>query len=957
MLPDVGPTCLRRALAALTALILLAAPASQAHGAEPTSPMGDGSEASILERPDGVAPLALPALGFLIADRGNAVVRQVDVEGRARIVAGTLDVPGDSGDGGPATAAQLTSPVSVSPTRGGGFLIADRDAHRVRRVDPQGTITTVAGTGVTDVLDAPTDAVERPDGSILIADSGSHRILELTVMGVLRPIAGTGTPTWSGDGGAAQDAGLSSPQDVALLADGGFLIADSDNDRVRQVSATGTITTIAGGGAPSNGDGEGGPATDAELRHPVGVAALRDSGVLIAEESGHRVRRVKPDGIIVTDVGDGFAGNSGGSGAPFEGRVNEPQDVGVSPHHGYLIADSGNHRILFVNSGDKPAVDPPEGDVTPPGAPSVTKAPQSTGSATTVSWEFAVEPGATAQCRLSHGGAPLADWDGCAAAATYDLDGRSDGSYDFEVRAVDPAGNVGEPARGSYVLDRAAPAAPVLTSSPPPVGSATAATWAFAGEDGASFECHLTHDTAGEPAWAPCTSPQTFPIDGPDGAYHFAVRAVDAAGNVGGAVDSVYTLDRTAPAAPVLTGAPPPAGANRSPAWSFSAAGDRTECRLKRAAVVIAAWTGCEGSVTYHLGSEVDGSYTFAVRAIDAVGNVGPAASGTYRFDRTAPAPPTLTSTPPAAGEAAKVTWAFAAEDGARFECLLTRNQADQGPWVPCTSPRTYELAGPNGRYHFFVRALDPVGNASARTASEYRLEHPAPPKPTDAPAPAPASTPAAVPAPAPAPDVAEPLPAATEPELGRSAVAGTVKGAVQVRIPGSERYVTLDGAADIPIGAVVDATKGEVRLQTALDANGRTQSATFSGGAFEIKQDPRANGRVDLHLRGGVSRAGCRATSRASSSPLAAASAKKKRKKSKRVLRSLWGEDDGGRYRTHGQDSVANVRGTRWLTQDRCDGTLTRVTEGAVEVRSKRGRRRTVLVRAGRSFLARRPA
>jgi hypothetical protein len=484
-------------------------------------------------------------------------------------------------------------------------------------------------------------------------------------------------------------------------------------------------------------------------------------------------------------------------------------------------------------------------------------------------------------------------------------------------------------------------------------------TWAFSGEDGASFECNLTRDAAAAPDWAPCTSPGTFALEGPDGPFHFAVRATDAAGNVGAAAVGDYELDRSAPDAPLLTYMPPAAGSGRAPTWRFWTAGDHTECRLTLGTVVISAWADCDGSATYHLDSRSDGSYTFALRAVDAARNASPTVRGVYRLDRTAPAPPTLTSTPPATGEATSVTWAFEAEDHARFECFLTRTPTGDGAWTPCTSPTTYELDGPDGAFRFAVRAVDAVGNPSGRTTSEYRLHRSVTPEPSGAPT-APGSDPVVEPEPDPDPQpesepepepaAAAPLPAATEPELGRSAVAGTVKGTVQVRVPGSERYVSLDANSDIPIGAVVDATHGEVKLQTALDAQGRTQSATFSGGAFQIKQDPRAKGMVDLHLRGG-SRAGCPPTGRSASSPLAAASAKKKR-----VVRSLWGRDRGGRYRTHGQDSVANVRGTRWLTQDRCDGTLTRVTQGAVEVRPKRGRRRVVLVRAGHSFLAPRP-
>lgn len=116
----------------------------------------------------------------------------------------------------------------------------------------------------------------------------------------------------------------------------------------------------------------------------------------------------------------------------------------------------------------------------------------------------------------------------------------------------------------------------------------------------------------------------------------------------------------------------------------------------------------------------------------------------------------------------------------------------------------------------------------------------------------------------------------------------------------------------------------------------GRTQTGTFSGGRFEVRQDARAKGTVDVFLRGPV---------RCSSRTLASTAKRR---------RGLWGRDHGGRFRTHGADSVATVRGTRWYTEDRCDGTLTRVTEGSVVV-CERHRKRTKVVTAGRRYLARR--
>jgi hypothetical protein len=175
----------------------------------------------------------------------------------------------------------------------------------------------------------------------------------------------------------------------------------------------------------------------------------------------------------------------------------------------------------------------------------------------------------------------------------------------------------------------------------------------------------------------------------------------------------------------------------------------------------------------------------------------------------------------------------------------------------------------------------------------------------------------------------------------GKSVVAGTPAGNVKVRTPDGSEAV-LDAGAEIPVGSTIDATDGTIELQTALP-DGTVQRATFSGGAFEIRQDARSS-YTDLYLRGD-SFARCAKPARRT---LAFVSRSKPK-----PVRKLWGSDDGGRFRTHGRNSVATVRGTRWLTKDTCAGTLTRVTEGTVDVRDKRTHR-TVTVRHGHSYLAR---
>ena len=221
------------------------------------------------------------------------------------------------GDGGPANAAQINFPADIAVTGNGDYLIADVDNHRIRFVSGlTGTITTVAGTG------AP--------------------------------------GAFSGDGGPATSAQLNKPSAVALTGDGGFLIADQFNQRIRRVAPDGTISTDAGTGAESFG-GDGGPAAQAQLNSPVRVSSTFDGGYLIADSDNHRIRRVSRDGIIDTAAGTGSAGFTGDGGPAPSAQLNRPFGVSVNPEGDYLIADTFNHRIRFVDAGATAPLPPPPG--------------------------------------------------------------------------------------------------------------------------------------------------------------------------------------------------------------------------------------------------------------------------------------------------------------------------------------------------------------------------------------------------------------------------------------------------------------------------------------------------------------------------------------------------------------------------------------------------------------------
>jgi streptogramin lyase len=198
---------------------------------------------------------------------------------------------------------------------------------------------------------------------------------------------------------------------------------------------------------------------------------------------------------------------------------------------------------------------------------------------------------------------------------------------------------------------------------------------------------------------------------------------------------------------------------------------------------------------------------------------------------------------------------------------------------------------------------------------------------------------------PLPALVASDPPAAPVAPDFGETVVVNP-EGTVKVKAPGGG-WETMQPGAEMPLEATFDTRRGAVSL-TSVGCRGNTQTGRFGGGLFTLRQPRKACGRVDVYLKGGRFASCPRPrTRRAHSGAVASASRA-------RPVRKLWGRDSGGHFRTHGRHSQATVRGTRWLTVDRCDGTLTRVTQGAVAVRDFH-RHRTVLVRAGHSYLAHR--
>jgi hypothetical protein len=452
---------------------------------------GDGGPAgaAALNEPAGVA--VMPDGGYLIADAGNDRVRRVFPDGTIRTVAGT-GMYGFSGDGGPATAANLQAPLGVAVLPDGGFLIADAAAARVRRVSATGIITTVAGNGTrgfsgdggpataAQIYD-PNGLAVLPDGGFLIAD-GDYVVRRVFPDGTITTVAGTGTPGFSGDGGRATAAQLNNPYSVAVTPDGGFLIADTGNRRVRRVSPTGIITTVAGTGVQGS-SGDGGAATGAQLNYPTGIATTADGGFLIADWFGNRVRRISPAGVITTVAGTGTSSifTNGDGGPATAANISMPFGVAVTSSGGFVFTEEGNAAVRFVDAGFATAV--PPSATTVPGAPAIGSATFGNASAT-VRWTTPSTDGGSAITGylvrvLDSTGAQVGALRPAGATATsLVVTGLINGaSYRFQVAATNAAGTGPNSALSAVVIPATVPGAPVIgTSASGIAGGAVTAT-------------------------------------------------------------------------------------------------------------------------------------------------------------------------------------------------------------------------------------------------------------------------------------------------------------------------------------------------------------------------------------------------------------------------------------------------------------------------------------------------
>lgn len=249
--------------------------------------------------------------GLLASDCLQGYVYKISRSGGITVVAGTglTTTSGLSGEGGPASHADLACPYGLAVDRSGGLLIADLANNRVRQISSSGLITTIAGSGPT----------------------------------------GAGNGSFGGDGGASTQARLYRPISVLLGKDGNLYIGDMWNGAIRRVDSRGIMTTFAGTGTPGSNGGDGGPATKAQLNQPEGMSFDAAGNLYFAEFGSNRIRKIDTHGLITTIAGTGVAGYSG-NGALATAATMRPDDLVFDSAGNLFVAEGGDHVVRVIDT-------------------------------------------------------------------------------------------------------------------------------------------------------------------------------------------------------------------------------------------------------------------------------------------------------------------------------------------------------------------------------------------------------------------------------------------------------------------------------------------------------------------------------------------------------------------------------------------------------------------------------
>jgi sugar lactone lactonase YvrE len=345
---------------ALTIIILFfGAPLKSYSDSSSYKNIGDGQQATslIFTLVDGIT--VGPKGNIYISHRSQNRIRKINNDGVVSTVAGN-GLARFSGDGGLATEASLNFPAGVTFDSQGNLYVADRNNHRVRKIDLNGIITTVAGNGIADYteddvkatetsLNFPSDVAIDQTGHIYISDRSNSRIRKIDTNGVITTFAGMGVASYGGDFGPADEAFLKFPFGLAFDKKGNLFVADRGNNRVRKIDPDGIIYTVAGTGLFAI-RGDYGPASRGDLAFPTDVTADNKGNIYIADRNNNRIRKVDPEGIITTFMGTGLTHYNGDQGVASQSNLSLPFAITIgSDEKSLLVVDRSHFRIRKVD--------------------------------------------------------------------------------------------------------------------------------------------------------------------------------------------------------------------------------------------------------------------------------------------------------------------------------------------------------------------------------------------------------------------------------------------------------------------------------------------------------------------------------------------------------------------------------------------------------------------------------
>ena len=321
--------------------------------------LGDGNAANSAELnfPTWVTKDAMG--NTYIADAANNRIRKINNAGIITTFAGT-GASGNTGDGGPATAATFNLPYCIAFDTIGNLYIADEGNNTIRMVNTAGIISTFAGNGTygfggdgglasatTCSFKTPVNIALDKIGNMYICDKGNARIRKINTSGIISTIAGTGTAGFAGDGLSAVAALIHSPHGVQVDDTGNVYFSDTYNNRVRKINTLGIINTIAGNGTAAYA-GNGGPAISAELNQPYGLSIDTMGNIYITDARNNCIRKIDATGVITTVAGTGIAGFAGDGGLATSAQLTNPYSTYIDKSGNLYIADFGNLRLRYI---------------------------------------------------------------------------------------------------------------------------------------------------------------------------------------------------------------------------------------------------------------------------------------------------------------------------------------------------------------------------------------------------------------------------------------------------------------------------------------------------------------------------------------------------------------------------------------------------------------------------------